>query len=104
MSSELQGSLLNSRAFWVSESIIAWNVDAGNDSCYLFASETAALSLTSDGILGNFYLSLMIMSKSKTSYKFNVTSVLTGEDVQVQLQEDRHGLPENVGSSELFIL
>lgn len=98
---QLQGSLLNSRAFWVSESIIAWNVDAGNDSCYLFTSETAALSLTSDGILGNFYLSLMIMSKSKTSYKFNV---LTGEDVKVQLQEDRHGLPENVGSSELFIL
>lgn len=54
-------------------------------------------------VLLNFYLSLMIMSKSET-YKFNVTSVMTGEDVKVQLEEDRHGLPENVGSSELFIL
>lgn len=48
----LQGSLLYSRALWVSESIIAWNVYVGNGSCYLLASKTAALSLTSDGILG----------------------------------------------------
>ncbi|PQQ06704.1 pullulanase 1 chloroplastic [Prunus yedoensis var. nudiflora] len=65
-----QGSLLYSRAFWVSESIIAWNVHVGNGSCYLLASKTAALSLTSDGILG--------------------------EDVKVKLEEDKHGLPENV--------
>ncbi|KAI5346028.1 hypothetical protein L3X38_013907 [Prunus dulcis] len=65
-----QGSLLYSRAFWVSESIIAWNVYVGNGSCYLLASKTAALSLTSDGILG--------------------------EDVKVKLEEDKHGLPENV--------
>lgn len=61
----MQGSLLKSRAFWVSESIIAWNVDAGNDSCYLFASGTAALSLTGDGVLGivlvTLNLQVMIM-------------------------------------------
>ncbi|XP_050385000.1 pullulanase 1, chloroplastic isoform X1 [Argentina anserina] len=67
---QVEGSLLKSRAFWVSESIIAWNVDEGIDSCYLFASKTAALSLTSDGV--------------------------SGGDVKVELQEDRHGLPQNV--------
>ncbi|KAL6128447.1 hypothetical protein ACLB2K_071802 [Fragaria x ananassa] len=68
--SQVEGSLLKSRAFWVSESIIAWNVDAGDDSCYLFSSKTAALSLTGDGV--------------------------SGEDVKVDLREDRHGLPQNV--------
>nr|XP_011469607.1 PREDICTED: pullulanase 1, chloroplastic isoform X2 [Fragaria vesca subsp. vesca] len=68
--SQVEGSLLKSRAFWVSESIIAWNVDTGDDSCYLFASKTAALSLTGDGV--------------------------SGEDVKVELREDRHGLPQNV--------
>ncbi|KAL6123943.1 hypothetical protein ACLB2K_076459 [Fragaria x ananassa] len=67
---QVEGSLLKSRAFWVSESIIAWNVDTGDDSCYLFASKTAALSLTGDGV--------------------------SGEDVKVELREDRHGLPQNV--------
>ncbi|XP_024032481.1 pullulanase 1, chloroplastic-like, partial [Morus notabilis] len=44
-------SLLYSRAYWVSESIIAWNVDVGNGSCFLFASKTADLSLTeNDGV------------------------------------------------------
>ncbi|KAM1161934.1 hypothetical protein ACFX13_001081 [Malus domestica] len=67
---QLQSGFLYSRAFWVSESIIAWNVDVGNGSCYLFASKTAALSCSSDGILG--------------------------EDIKVKLEEDKHGLPENV--------
>lgn len=33
-----------------------------------------------------------------------MSSVLTGEDVKVQLQEDRHELPENVESSVNFFL
>lgn len=49
-------SLLYSRAYWVSESIIAWNVDVGNGSCFLFASRTADLSLTeNDGVQGLDY-------------------------------------------------
>ncbi|KAF5729467.1 hypothetical protein HS088_TW21G01633 [Tripterygium wilfordii] len=68
--SQLQESLLYSRAYWVSESIIAWNVDIGDGSCYLYASKVAALSVTDNGI--------------------------QGEDVKIQLVEDIQGLPENV--------
>lgn len=40
----------------MSESIIAWNVDVGNGSCFLFASRTADLSLTeNDGVQGLDY-------------------------------------------------
>ncbi|EXB96160.1 Pullulanase 1 [Morus notabilis] len=64
-------SLLYSRAYWVSESIIAWNVDVGNGSCFLFASKTADLSLTeNDGV--------------------------QGQDLKVKLEEDGYNLPENV--------
>lgn len=48
----MQDSLLYSRAYWVSRSQIAWNVDAENGSCYLYASKTACLSVTNDGIQG----------------------------------------------------
>ncbi|XP_030930218.1 pullulanase 1, chloroplastic isoform X2 [Quercus lobata] len=65
-----QDSLLFSRAYWVSKSIIAWNVDVGDGSCFLFASKTAALSIVDDGV--------------------------EGKDMQIKLEEDSCGLPENV--------
>lgn len=53
---QLKDSLVYSRAYWVSESIIAWNVDVGtNGSSYLFASQNASLSVMeddNDGIQG----------------------------------------------------
>ncbi|XP_039024754.1 uncharacterized protein LOC120157801 [Hibiscus syriacus] len=52
LSSLSQDSLLYSRAYWVTETITAWNVDVGEGSCYLFASKAAALSVTEDGIQG----------------------------------------------------
>ncbi|GLT88823.1 hypothetical protein SLE2022_068320 [Rubroshorea leprosula] len=69
-SSQLQDSLLYSRAFWVSKNIIAWNVDVGDGSCYLYASKVASLSVTNDGI--------------------------QGEDVTIELEEESSGLPINV--------
>ncbi|OMO65703.1 hypothetical protein CCACVL1_21428, partial [Corchorus capsularis] len=66
----LQDNLLYSRAFWVSKSIIAWNVDVVDGSCYLYASKVAALSVTDDGIQGH--------------------------DVKIKLEEDCSGLPQNV--------
>lgn len=104
---QVEGSLLKSRAFWVSESIIAWNVDAGDDSCYLFASKTAALSLTGDGVSGIVLLSLAseLCLCLNVKVRVNVGCVMTGEDVKVDLREDRHGLPQNVGSIlNLFVI
>ncbi|XP_062091962.1 pullulanase 1, chloroplastic [Humulus lupulus] len=71
--SQLKDSLMYSRAYWVSESIIAWNVDVGiNGSLYLFASETASLSVMEDD------------------------HGIQGHDVKFKLEEDSHGLPQNV--------
>lgn len=57
--------MLFSRAYWVSKSIIAWNVDVGDGSCFLFASKTAALSIVDDGVEGinftNDYLLNMVV-------------------------------------------
>lgn len=68
--SKFQGSLLYSRAYWVSQFVIAWNVDIGDGSCYLFASKSAALSVTDDGIQGH--------------------------DVIVKLEKENGGLPAHV--------
>ncbi|XP_057979256.1 pullulanase 1, chloroplastic isoform X3 [Malania oleifera] len=68
--SQLQDSLLFCRAYWVSKSLIAWNVDTGGSSCYLYASRRAALAITDHGI--------------------------EGEDVKIKLEEDNVGLPECV--------
>ncbi|KAJ7975001.1 pullulanase 1, chloroplastic [Quillaja saponaria] len=65
-----QASLLYCRAYWVSKSIIAWNVDIEDGSCYLLASEAASLSIIKDEV--------------------------QGEDVRIKLEEDRNGLPANV--------
>ncbi|KAL7614345.1 hypothetical protein Lser_V15G08164 [Lactuca serriola] len=52
-SSPPQDSLSYSRAYWVSTSIIAWNVDAVGGSCFLYSSRSAALSVTDNGIEGS---------------------------------------------------
>ena len=68
---QLQDSLLYSRAFWITQSIIAWNADVVRDgSCYLYASQTAALSITD--------------------------SEVEGHDFKIKLEEDSGGIPQNV--------
>ncbi|KAK2983756.1 hypothetical protein RJ640_022698 [Escallonia rubra] len=61
---------LHSRAYWVSKSIIAWNVDMLDGSCYLYASKAAALSFSNSGIQGH--------------------------DVEIKLEGDNDRLPVNV--------
>ncbi|KAK9149280.1 hypothetical protein Scep_008037 [Stephania cephalantha] len=46
---QFEGSLSNARACWVSRSVIAWNVEVGSGSCYLYCSKTASLVLSGDG-------------------------------------------------------
>ncbi|WCJ19247.1 limit dextrinase [Euphorbia peplus] len=72
-SRQLQDSLLlRSTAFWISETLIAWNVDVGSDgSCFLYASQTATLSVTDD-------------------------AGVQGHDVKTNLEKYDGGLPENV--------
>ncbi|KAF7820192.1 pullulanase 1, chloroplastic [Senna tora] len=67
---QMEDSLLYSRAHWVSKSLIAWNVDIGDCVCYLLASRDASLSIANNEI--------------------------QGEDVKIKLEEDRAGLPTNV--------
>ncbi|XP_022968437.1 pullulanase 1, chloroplastic-like [Cucurbita maxima] len=68
--SQLEDSLLYARAFWVSRYVIAWNVEVGSGSCYLFGSKMATLRVK-DG-------------------------VVEGYDVKIKLEKDRGPLPENV--------
>lgn len=65
-----QEFLTHSRAYWVSKSLIAWNVDAVDGSCYLYASRTAALSA--------------------------VDNEIHGHDVKIKLERDSGRLPNNV--------
>lgn len=44
--------LLYSRAYWVTESVIAWNVDVQNGVCYLLSSKNASLSISNSQIQG----------------------------------------------------
>ncbi|XP_020222320.1 pullulanase 1, chloroplastic isoform X1 [Cajanus cajan] len=68
---QMQHSFLYSRAYWVTDSLIAWNVDVGNElSCYLLASKNASLTIANCQI--------------------------QGEDLKIKLQEDTAGLPANV--------
>uniref|UniRef100_A0A7N0RGW6 Pullulanase n=1 Tax=Kalanchoe fedtschenkoi TaxID=63787 RepID=A0A7N0RGW6_KALFE len=68
--SDLKDCLSYSRAYWVTESIIAWNVDIGDGLCYLYASKNANLLLSENEI--------------------------TGQDVKVRLIEDQGQLPGDV--------
>lgn len=49
---QVQDGLLYCRAYWVCKSTIAWNANVGDGSCYLFASKTASLSDTENGVTG----------------------------------------------------
>ncbi|CAN1238491.1 Pullulanase 1, chloroplastic [Linum grandiflorum] len=68
--SQLENCFLYSKAFWVCESVIAWNVDVGDGRCCLYASWTASLSAADDGI--------------------------QGYDASIEIFEDSDGLPANV--------
>ncbi|KAK1283202.1 hypothetical protein QJS10_CPB21g00263 [Acorus calamus] len=59
-----------SRAYWVTKSLIAWNVDVEDASFHLFASKGANILITDQGI--------------------------EGYDVKFPLEFDEKGLPENV--------
>ncbi|KAJ4829835.1 Pullulanase 1, chloroplastic [Turnera subulata] len=50
--SQLQDRFSYSSAFWPAKDIIAWNVDVGDGSCFLYASRDATLSVTDTGIQG----------------------------------------------------
>ncbi|CAN1238488.1 Pullulanase 1, chloroplastic [Linum grandiflorum] len=67
---QLENCFLYSKAFWVCESVIAWNVDVGDGRCCLYASWTASLSAADDGI--------------------------QGYDASIEIFEDSDGLPANV--------
>lgn len=56
--------LIYSRAYWVTPGLIAWNVDVGEGSCYLYASKIAGLSFSEDGIDGALILSLHLLPLS----------------------------------------
>ncbi|KAK3023071.1 hypothetical protein RJ639_043086 [Escallonia herrerae] len=68
--SSSQDGCMHSRACWVSKSVIAWNVDMLDGSCYLHASKAAALSFSNSGIQGH--------------------------DVEIKLEGDDDRLPINV--------
>ncbi|KAI7749860.1 hypothetical protein M8C21_027525 [Ambrosia artemisiifolia] len=51
-SSPLKDSLSYSKAYWVSRSIIAWDVDVVGGSCFLYSSKSAALSVAENGVEG----------------------------------------------------
>nr|XP_043631778.1 pullulanase 1, chloroplastic [Erigeron canadensis] len=69
-SSPPQDSLLYSRAYYVSRSMIAWDVDVVGGSCFIYSSRSAALSVVENGI--------------------------EGYDFKIELQRHDQKLPENV--------
>lgn len=84
-------------------------MDVGDGSCFLFASKTAALSIVDDGVEGinftNDYLLNMVVWFCERILFFlranycnsNLTDFCaTGKDMQIKLEEDSCGLPENV--------
>ncbi|KVH99745.1 Immunoglobulin E-set [Cynara cardunculus var. scolymus] len=57
--SSITDSLSYSRAYWVSRSVIAWNVDAVGGSCFLYSSSSAALTIVETVIEGyNLFVEL----------------------------------------------
>jgi hypothetical protein len=53
---QMQDSLLlYSRAYWVTESVIAWNVDVQNGFCYLLSSKDASLTISNSQIQGSIF-------------------------------------------------
>ncbi|CAH8270013.1 unnamed protein product [Arabidopsis lyrata] len=68
--SQFLDCLIYARAYWVTQGVIAWNVDVGEGSCYLYASKSAGLSFSQDGI--------------------------DGYDLRIKLEAESGSLPENV--------
>eukprot|EP01018_Ginkgo_biloba_P020655 Gb_39233 [translate_table: standard] len=64
------GDLSLARAYWVNKSLLAWNLNIEHAQFYLFASKNANLNLTAEGV--------------------------KGEDLVIQLEQDRDGLPTKV--------
>lgn len=62
--------LEQSRAYWISKSLLAWNVDAIDGSCYLYSSRSASLSA--------------------------VDNEIEGHDMKIKLEVCSDGLPEHV--------
>jgi len=60
---QMQNSLLYSKAYWVTESLIAWNVDVANAfSCHLIASKNASLTVANCQIQGlDFWQFLLLV-------------------------------------------
>lgn len=92
---QLQDSLLYARAYWVSESIIAWNVDVGNGSCYLYSSGIAALSIQDGEIIGLDMTNYIPIDVKENSVLYLVFPV-TGHDMKIKLDKDNGGLSINV--------
>lgn len=64
--------MLYSRAYWVAESVIAWNVDVGKGfSCYLLASENASLTVANGQIQGLDFWQFLILVKTSGKEKFH---------------------------------
>lgn len=53
--------LLYSRAYWVSEFVIAWNVDVENGFCYLLSSKYASLSISNGQIQGSIFKPIFLL-------------------------------------------
>ncbi|KAL4190863.1 hypothetical protein AMTRI_Chr07g77910 [Amborella trichopoda] len=70
MAPAAQGDLALAKAYWVSKSLIAWNINNDDAYYYIYASRTACLYTTSEGI--------------------------AGEDLKIQIEVDDGGLPKNV--------
>ncbi|KFK24885.1 hypothetical protein AALP_AA8G037300 [Arabis alpina] len=68
--SQFYDCLIYSRAYWVTQGVIAWNVDVSEGSCYLYASSIAGLSFSEDGI--------------------------DGYDLRIKLEAESGSLPSNV--------
>ncbi|KAI3989576.1 hypothetical protein MKX01_036185, partial [Papaver californicum] len=68
----ITGDLSRSRAYWVNKSVIAWDVDIGEGSCYLYASKAAKLVATGNDI--------------------------EGDDIKVKLEPDNGYLPADVSN------
>lgn len=102
-------SLLYSRAYWVTEGVIAWNVDAGEGSCYLYASRVAGLSFSEDGIDGalTFYLSSFVTTVSVKAFisfnKVHIRFQVLILESSLKLNPD-HFVPMSVVHSLLCIL
>lgn len=72
-----QGFLLDARAYWVTKSLIAWNISDQKTSLFLYASRNATMCMSSQD--------------------------MKGYDSKVELQPENDGLPSSVTQKFPFI-